>query len=355
MKTEKEIDEFIVKNSPDGGFLQSREWLKFQQTVGRKTFQLQEEGFWAGIIEHELPIVGKYLYIPRGPITPTAVGEFPISKSQFPNKSQIQISNDQTRRGMLETIKLAKKENAGWIRIEPSNNDILELIRENIAEKVVKAPHDMQPKEIFSVDISKPAEQLLAEMKSKTRYNVGVAKKKNIKIISSPTTKAERQKHVEEFLRLTREMALRQGITTHPDEYYRKMIESLPEEMLKIYIAEFEGEVIAANLILFFGQTATYMHGASGNAHRNLMAPFLLQWQAILDAKEKGCKQYDFGGVKTHAAGNWEGITNFKLGFSQAIKPIEFPGSYDIILNSRAYSLYRGLQLVKAFVYKFRK
>lgn len=262
--------------------------------------------------------------------------------------------NKEQKNAMQSLVELAKKENAGWIRIEPSSKVLLQSIMENVEEKIVKAPHDMQPKEIFVIDISKSSEQLLTEMKSKTRYNIGIAKKKGVVVI-----KDKQEKFVDEFLKLTLQMAKRQGIVTHPQEHYRKMIESLPEEMLKVYVAEFEGKIIAANLVLFFNETAIYLHGASGNLHRNLMAPFLLQWQAILDAKERGCKYYDFGGVKTNFSNrsgkNWEGITSFKLGFSPQTKPVEFPGSYDIILNSRAYSLYRGLQIAKTFIYKFRK
>ena len=156
------------------------------------------------------------------------------------------------------------------------------------------------------------------------------------------------KKYVEEFLKLTKETAKRNGITSHPEEYYRKMIESLPESMFKIYVAEYDEKIIAANLMLFFDDTATYLHGASGNEYRNLMAPYLLQWQAILDAKNDGYKFYDLGGIKT--SGGWQGITKFKLGFSPETKPMEFPGSYDIIIDRNKYLLYRVLQKIKSLL-----
>ena len=118
--------------------------------------------------------------------------------------------------------------------------------------------------------------------------------------------------------------------------------------MLKIYVAEYDGNIIAANLILFFGDAATYLHGASGNEYRNVMAPYLLQWQAILDAKKAGYLKYDFGGVKM--SGGWEGITKFKLGFSLNTKPVVFPGSYDIMIAPFRYWIYRGIQKIKSFV-----
>ena len=49
-------------------FLQSEQWRKFQESVGRKTFHLENDNFWVNIILHTLPLIGKYFYLPRGPI-----------------------------------------------------------------------------------------------------------------------------------------------------------------------------------------------------------------------------------------------------------------------------------------------
>jgi len=363
-------------------FLQSTQWRKFQESVGRKTFQLENEDFLASVIEHSLPIVGKYWYVPRGPIF----------------NFQFSIFNENIKKGIQQLIEFGRKENAGWVRIEPENQKILEIFRNTVDTngnklKIVKAPHDMQPREIFAIDISKSEEELLSAMKPKTRYNIRLAQKHKISVqaISNfpayrtgrqfpclPDRQAISNEYVEAFLQLTKEMATRHGITAHPEAYYRKMIENLPSEMLRIYVAQYEGpvstrgndrsstrggKIIAANLVLFYGKTATYLHGASGNEYRNVMAPFLLQWQAILDAKELGFEKYDFGGVRTIAniqnstdnKNTWEGITTFKLGFSPSTKPVEFPGSYDIIINPRKYAIYRGLQRAKGFLHKIRR
>ena len=106
-------------------------------------------------------------------------------------------------------------------------------------------------------------------------------------------------------------------------------------------------------MISFFGKTATYMHGASDNLHRDVMAPYLLQWQAILDAKKAGCTRYDFGGIATHYSlltthrNKWAGITKFKTGFAPETPPAQFPGCYDIVLNPVKYNLYKILQKIR--------
>ncbi|MFA5777370.1 MAG: peptidoglycan bridge formation glycyltransferase FemA/FemB family protein [Parcubacteria group bacterium] len=303
------------ENSKNIDFLQSDEWRKFQEAVERKTFHVEHEGSWVNIIEHKLPVVGRYFYIPRGVI------------SELENL----------------IVDLAKKENAGWIRFDVENEESLNSIKKNTNYEIRKAPHDMQPREIFEIDIAKPEEQLLAEMKSKTRYNINLAQKKGVKITVGA-------KHIDKFIDLVSLTAKRKGIKFHLNNYYRKMIETIPENILKLYYAEYNNKIIAANLIVFYDETATYLHGATDDEYRNVMAPYLLQWQAIKDAKKRGFKKYDFGGVKTAGDTNWSGITKFKLGFSQTAKPIEFLGSYDIIVNSLVYWFYRILQKFKSFV-----
>jgi peptidoglycan pentaglycine glycine transferase (the first glycine) len=330
---ENRLLKLIQENSPDGGFLQSAYWQKFQEAVGRKTSQLEEKDdgdnfiSYANIILHSLPVAGDYFYIPRGPVIEQNHSAKP--KSFF-----------------IDLFVLAKEKNIGWVRVEPESEDILKLIQENLPNgiKMKKSSVNMQPKEILVMDIAGSEEDILAQMKSKTRYNIRLAEKKGVKIYVS-----REEKYIHEFCRLVKVTAERDKIKSHPETYYRKMFEIIPDDILKLYIAEFKGKAIATNLVLFFGKTATYMHGASDNEYRNAMSPYLLQWRQILDAKDAGCGRYDFGGVKTEDAGgkSWEGITKFKTGFAPETKPIEYLGCYDIILNPKKYNLYRILQKVK--------
>lgn len=337
---------FIQQNSSDGGFLQSEHWRAFQESAGRKTFHIEGEGFWANVIEHELPFVGKYFYIPRGPVI-----EFSIPNSQFSNNDQNLKSKN--KEDLFKIIELAKNNNIGWIRFDPLDKNILELVRKYAGYKIVKAPHDVQPREIFVIDISGSNEELLARMKPKTRYNIRVAEKKGVKVTAS-----REKKCIDAFCDLVEVTAKRDGIVSHPRTYYQNMIAAMPEDVLKLYCAEYQGKIIAANLVSFFGGTATYLHGASGNEERNVMAPYLLQWQAILDAKRAGCGKYDFGGVsvgsknkeESSKQSGWEGITRFKTGFSVSEEPVEFLGSYDVVVSFGKYWGYRAGQWVKSIV-----
>src|SRR3989344_1829768 len=105
--------------------------------------------------------------------------------------------------------------------------------------------------------------------------------------------------------------ARRQGIHLHNQEYYWKMLEILGEQAgAKLYLAERQDKIIAANIVVYCGERAYYLHGATSDQNKNLMAPYWLQWQAILDAKAAGKKFYDFWGVSASKK-SWQGITRF--------------------------------------------
>jgi len=303
-------------------FLQSENWLAFQGATGKETVSCSLDGFLANGIIQSLPLGGKYLYVPRGPI----------------------FGNDQLLKNIEGLVDQAKKKNAKWIRIEPENEESLKKIEEVFDGKIVRAPRDIQPREIFVMDVTKDEEVLLAQMKSKTRYNIRLAEKHGVKTFAT-----REEKYKQAFLDLIEATADRKEINPHPKGYYEKFFEIFPSEMCQLFIAEYNGTVLVANILIIFGGRAIYLHGGSGSVHRDVMAPYLLQWKQIQYAKERGCVEYDFGGVKmmNQESGiknleknNWDGITRFKMGFSPETAPIVFPGSYDMILDPMAYRTY---------------
>jgi len=108
-----------------------------------------------------------------------------------------------------------------------------------------------------------------------------------------------------------------------------------------MFIAELGGKIIAANMVVFFGDTVTYVHGASSNQYRNIMAPHVLQWRQIQAAKKEGYKYYDFWGVAPEGQEkhHWAGITRFKKSFGG--KGVSYLGAYDLILDKFWYTLYK--------------
>ena len=312
--------------------------MRFQEASGRDTVPIGDNA--NGFI-YTLPVVGRYLYTPR-----------------FPDSGIVDLMID-------DLLTSANKTGSGWVRIEPETEEVLRIWKQSVFDRekntgirLVKAPHDMQPREVLVVDILKDEKDLLSEMKAKTRYNIRLAEKKGVRIFST-----RKKKYQEALFELIEATAKRQNILPHPKSYYEKMLSVFSEEDLSLFVAEFEGYVLAANLILFSGDTAIYLHGGTSDVHREMMAPILLQWEQMREAKQRGCRWYDFGGVRTLSSGEdqlsginaWEGITRFKLGFSPDTPTKIFPGCYDVVIDRKRYGLYLHLRFLQRNLSILRK
>ena len=318
---------FFKKNTIDGGFLQSEYWQKFQESVGKDALIFDEENFKLRAFRHSLPVARDYFFVPRGPVFSS------------------EITDNNLKEILDKTITECKKRKAGWIRIEPQSRNDFEKIKKVLGKKwcMKKSKKNHEPAQALMLDLKKSEEELLADMKQKTRYNIRLAGKKGVQIRVSENP----EKDVEMFYELSTETAERDGIGIHPLEYYREMVAGINSEHIKLYLAEHDGKVIGAIIVTFFGGVVTYLHGASSNAYRNVMANYLIQWVAIQDAKNQGYEKYDFGGINIKEDNSWQGITRFKLGFCPEGQIIDFPGCWDIVINKRRYFIYRVLQYFK--------
>lgn len=344
----------------NGSFLQSWEWSLFQQRYGRRaTFlAMSEDAFawdlsmtethadagvaWhdadlqAAIFEHRLPLGITYFYVPRGPVLSGSL--------ERPHE-------DLFTRFHAHVRDLASSRGTAFMRIEPAfpaalkDHALSHLIRMGFQH----VEGSIQPRRNLIIDITPSEIVLKRHMHQKTRYNIKVARKHGVEVWWVEGTTG-----LKDFLRLNEETAKRQNISTHEDAYYEKMFSVIPalpqnnEDLLettlkhRLYFASFRDKPIASAVVVYFGDRATYLHGSSADQDRNVMAPYLLHWTIMEDAKAMGYKQYDFGGVDDK---QWPGITRFKNGFAGWVE--EFPGLYELPMNKLKYRIYKAAKRLK--------
>jgi len=118
-------------------------------------------------------------------------------------------------------------------------------------------------------------------------------------------------------------------------------------ENAQLLTAEYQGSIIAGGIFVYLDECGIYYYGASDNEYRNLMAPYLIQWEAIKEAKKRGCKTYDFLGVAPENAKNhpWAGVTEFKKKFGGQI--IDYPTAKEMVLRPFWYNVYRLYKFIK--------
>jgi len=238
-----------------------------------------------------------------------------------------------------------------FIRLEPL--DAPSLIRlQELSPRNLVSTFAVQPRQTSLLNLQQSPDQILEGMSQKHRYNVRLAEKKGVKIehFSDDATA-----QFDRFWKLTEATANRQDFRTHEAEYYKAMLEELRgETAAHLFFATFEDQDLASLLLITHQGTATYLHGASSDLHKNLMAPHRMQFRAMQFAQSLGATTYDFWGtdaVETETG--WEaksgalsaGVTRFKLGFGGTI--VNYPGTFDLVLRPfwyRVYSVIRALR-----------
>jgi len=216
---------------------------------------------------------------------------------------------------------LARAEGSMFIKIEPTHDMVVELLRRN-GLKLRYSSATVQPHMTSVVDLTKTIDQLTDALHHKHRYNIGLAERKGVTIEESGDAEA--------FWKLLQQTAEHDDFRTHDRTYYQKLISFFSHEhhalRVRMFLAYQGGRPIAGVIMLENGATVHYLHGAMDREHRALMAPQLMHWQLIQRYKERGFHWYDFWGID---ANKWPGVTRFKLGFGG--KTIEYPGAFDIV------------------------
>ncbi|MFA5047452.1 MAG: peptidoglycan bridge formation glycyltransferase FemA/FemB family protein [Patescibacteria group bacterium] len=317
-------DGFIKNNSSDFGLLQSWNWGDFQSSLGKKVFRLvvvddrDKILAVALIIKQKLKFGRSYFYLPRGPVM---------------------ADNPEVLNFLFAEIKkLAKAEKVIFLRFDPAWLD------NSVNQQILKdwgflCSGQVQPQKTLILDLTQSEDKLSAQLKPKTRYNIKVAQKHCVKI-------DEGDNYFEDFWSLTVKTGKRDNITTHSKVYYQKMLSTLsPMARLKLIVAKYDNKPVAANLVAYFGAWCVYLHGASDYAYRDKMAPYLLQWEAILDAKARGLKYYDFWGADE---AKWPGVTRFKIGFAPQNKLVSYVGSWDLVYDKFWFKLYNLIKKIKS-------
>lgn len=301
---------------PSGAFLQSSEWANFQEAAGARVLRYHKENdCLANVIIRPLPFGQTAASITRGPVF-------------------VDTKNNST--DLLAAIKAT---GASTLQVDPLQGD---------RPTGAKPFPARSPQHTLLLNLAQTEEGLLAAMHEKTRYNIRYAQRAGV------TIRLGGAELFPQLWTLLRTAATRDRFRTHPKRYYETMLRVLtgnPKDMERaaahIVLAEYQGTPIAGMILLTFGNTATYLHGGSANEHRNLMAPHLLQWEAMRMAKQWGYRTYDFWGITPERILNHPlaGVTRFKRGFGGTTWSA--PDSWELPLHHGWYTIYALAQKLR--------
>lgn len=326
LKSTEQWQEFL-RNYPRAHLLQTPEWGSLKQEYGWKVNWLQVDDLGAQILFQTLPLGFSAAYLPRGPVS---------SQPDF-WKSQ------SWSRFLSELDSLCREHRAIFLKVEPDLWEGVSPRGENPPDGFRMNAHSIQPPRTIVVSLKEDEEEILGRMKSKTRYNIRLAGRKDVKVHKS--------EEIGSFYKLLEKTADRAEFGIHDREYYRRVFDLLhPGGGCQIFVAEYEGQPLASIMIFVRGNRAWYFYGASSSQHRDRMPTYLVQWEAMRWAKTEGCESYDLWGVPDEDfetledqfldrnEGLW-GVYRFKRGFGGVVK--RTCGPWDRVYLPLFYQFYR--------------
>jgi len=313
-------------------FLQSWNWGAFQQSLKNPVWRLgiyqDDRLISVALAIRHVARRGSFLLVPHGPV---------VMEHETWNMKKKAMEL------LLEKLKelanpSAGGEKADFIRISP----IWERSSEN--ETLFKVlgfrlrPLHTHPESSWKLDISPSEEHLLDHMRKTTRYLIRQAQKDEKLTVVQSFNIAD----VETFNAMHLEVVKHQKFVPFSLEYFKKEFLAFSgDNQIALFLAKYDGKVIAASYGIFWSGAAFYHHAALLPEYKKIPASYLLQWEAIKEAKKRGCKMYDFWGYSdptTHPKHPYSGPTLFKMGFG-GYKD-EYVKAQDLVISKKYWLNY---------------
>ena len=329
----QQFNEFI-NDCPQAHILQSPAWGELKSQFGWESCWVIHGKLGAQVLFQKIRLGYQVAYLPRGPIS---------------SKGEVFGHPDWT--GFQKDLDiLCRQRKAVFLKIEPDcwYKDDSPACSPPVGYQI--SPHSIQPPRTILISLDGTEDEILARMKSKTRYNIRLAEKKSITI--------RQLDDVEPFYGLLESTSDRAAFGIHTKEYYRIAFELFQKSgECHLFLAEYEGLPLASIMVFIKGKRSWYFYGASSNQHRDRMPTYLVQWEAIRWSKERGCLNYDLWGVPDENFetleqeftkrndGLW-GVYRFKRGFGGELKRV--CGPWDRVYHPALYFLYTLRARVKA-------
>ncbi|MBI4039560.1 peptidoglycan bridge formation glycyltransferase FemA/FemB family protein [Candidatus Daviesbacteria bacterium] len=315
---DKNIWENFISQYPEANFLQSWSWGEFHQNLGATIFRtgfFQDEklaGVMLSIVEKAKR--GRYLTVPGGPIL------------NWDNQELVDHFVQQLK-------KLAQIQKCVFVRVRP------QLIANTFAKELfsshgfINSPMHLHAELTVQLNLTQSEGELLKQMRKNTRYEIKKAESIGIEITTS-----QKPDSIKDFYNLQIITAKRHHFVPFSFGFLHEQFRVFARnQQALLYQASLKGQVLAQAMVIFCGSEAVYHYGASTEAGRKYPGSYLIQWEAIKEAKKRGIRRYNLWGVSplNQTKHRFYRISLFKRGFGG--EEIEYLHAQDLVINRVGY------------------
>ncbi|MBE3564209.1 MAG: peptidoglycan bridge formation glycyltransferase FemA/FemB family protein [Thermogemmatispora sp.] len=308
--TDREQWNAFLRSQPGGHLLQSYEWGELTKYLGGRIYRL-------GALEGGQLIGAMMVSVAPVPL-PVRLPGLQLNWLYSSRGPTVEAPDSPALPALItEAHAIARREGSVVLRLEPNiADDDPRLEQWQSAYRALgfrTYPYAVHPRRSCVLDIRPPLETLFANFKMTWRQNVRVAGRKGV-IVREASSDADFDAYYA-LLKITSE---RDAFFIHSKDYHREILRQFATRGdAVLFLAEHEGEALAAKMLIRFGNWCWDMFGATANHKRNLKAAYLLQYRCIQWAKEQGCTHFDFRAIPEVLEPGEEmwGVYEYKQGF----------------------------------------
>ena len=320
-------DKFVTSH-PEANFLQSWDFYEFHKSRGNTVVRrIAMDGkkiiaAYAGVVEAAKR--GRHLAIAGGPIL------------DWTNKTLVkEIFADMKSEG--------EKNHCVFVRIRP------QLERSEKAFKLFadlglkKAPTFLSVEYAAILDLNKSEEEIIKGMHRRIRYAVNNARNKGFTI-----EKSQDPKDIHEFYKIELATAKRQEFVAFSEDFLTKQFAAFAKNNEAVlYTAKYEGQILAQNFMIFYGNEASYHYAVSTELGTKMSGSPILHVEAMRDARERGIKRYNLWGIVGEDEKNhrFYGVSFFKRGFGG--DELKYLPAHDLIISPMKYQKTKLIETVR--------
>jgi len=331
--TDKQQWDDFVTSHEEANFLHSWQWGEFHLSRGKTVVRrgVFDGDKLIGVYEGEVETArrGRHIAVAGGPIV------------DWTDKPAVEaLVADMREQG--------RKYHCAFVRVRPQLEKTDESMRLFRELGLHAAPMYLSVELAGVLDLEKSEDELLKNMRQRLRRALRKAEKNGITIEKS--TDPARMK---EFYDIQLQTAGRHHFIAFSESFLTKQFAAFAEDNSAVlYTARYNGEVLAQNFMIFYGNEASYHYGVSTELGTKLSGAPLLHMQAMRDARERGIKRYNFWGIvdEDDTKHRFYGVSVFKRGFG--VDELRYVPAHDLILNPAKYAIDWTVETIRRKVRK---
>ena len=318
VEKQTEWDEFVTSFS-EANFLQSWDFYEFYLSRGfdivrRGIYDENDQlvGVYAGEVEPAKR--GRHLAVAGGPI--------------------FDWTNQEVKKLIFNDMELqAKKLKCTFVRVRPQLQNTPENAKTFQQLGFRKAPMYLSVEFAGVLNLENSEEEILKNMRQRLRRALRKAEKNQITIEKTSDPKA-----IHDFYQIELQTAKRHDFYAFSEDFLTKQFAAFAKnDEAVLYIAKLNGEILAENFMIFYGNEASYHYGVSSELGTKYSGAPLLHMEAMRDARKRGIKRYNFWGIvdENDTKHRFYGVSVFKRGFG--VEELKYLEARDLVLDKISY------------------